>query len=225
MRPMDIEVLPSGDMLYVDRSAYEVKRIALRPAAANQAPTAVATPSITSRRRAADRALRRDRLERPGRGDALTYEWDLDGDGALDDSTAAKPSFTYTAAGHLHRHAAGDRRPRAARTPTTVTITVTDAVTTLQFTPDHGRARGAGELGDQLRHLELPAGQGRHEPGGRELPALPGVGHHRPDPEREAARAGAEQRHRRRARRSTRLRTPGRSPRSSGRTGRRATRP
>ena len=29
----------------------------------------------------------------------LTYAWDLDGDGAYDDSTAAAPSFTYTTAG------------------------------------------------------------------------------------------------------------------------------
>jgi glucose/arabinose dehydrogenase len=29
-------------------------------------------------------------------GEALTYVWDLDGDGQYDDSTAAKPSFTYT---------------------------------------------------------------------------------------------------------------------------------
>jgi hypothetical protein len=32
-------------------------------------------------------------------GDALSYAWDLDGDGAYDDSTTANPSFTYTAAG------------------------------------------------------------------------------------------------------------------------------
>lgn len=28
-------------------------------------------------------------------GGTLTYEWDLDGDGAYDDSTLAKPTFTY----------------------------------------------------------------------------------------------------------------------------------
>jgi hypothetical protein len=32
-------------------------------------------------------------------GDALSYAWDLDGDGAYDDSTAANPSFTYASAG------------------------------------------------------------------------------------------------------------------------------
>ena len=29
-------------------------------------------------------------------GDTLSYAWDLDGDGAYDDSTAAKPTYTYT---------------------------------------------------------------------------------------------------------------------------------
>ena len=32
-------------------------------------------------------------------GDPLTYAWDLDGDGAYDDSTATKPSYTYTTTG------------------------------------------------------------------------------------------------------------------------------
>jgi PKD repeat protein len=31
----------------------------------------------------------------PDAGQTLTYAWDLDGDGAYDDSTAAQPSFTY----------------------------------------------------------------------------------------------------------------------------------
>ena len=33
-------------------------------------------------------------------GDPLTYAWDLDGDGAFDDSTAVKPSWTYNTAGN-----------------------------------------------------------------------------------------------------------------------------
>ena len=32
-------------------------------------------------------------------GDPITYSWDLNGDGTYSDSTAANPSFTYTAAG------------------------------------------------------------------------------------------------------------------------------
>ena len=53
-----------------------------------------------------------------GTGDALTYAWDLDGDGAYDDSTAARPTRTYgagTVAG-CETIAGGDRSaggPRA----------------------------------------------------------------------------------------------------------------
>ena len=32
-------------------------------------------------------------------GDTLVYAWDLDADGAFDDSTAVQPTFTYTVAG------------------------------------------------------------------------------------------------------------------------------
>ena len=32
-------------------------------------------------------------------GDPLTYAWDLDGDGAFDDSTTVNPTWTYNAAG------------------------------------------------------------------------------------------------------------------------------
>ena len=42
-----------------------------------------------------DRGLRRHELDRSGRT-ALTYAWDLDGDGAVDDSTAAAPDLAYT---------------------------------------------------------------------------------------------------------------------------------
>jgi PKD repeat protein len=34
----------------------------------------------------------------PDPGDAITYAWDLDGDGAFDDSTASRPARTYTTA-------------------------------------------------------------------------------------------------------------------------------
>ena len=37
----------------------------------------------------------------PDAGDVLAYAWDLDGDGLYDDSTAAKPTWTYTAAANI----------------------------------------------------------------------------------------------------------------------------
>ncbi len=44
--------------------------------------------------------VRRDRIASRRRpGDTLSYAWDLDGDGNFNDSTAAKPAFTYTSSG------------------------------------------------------------------------------------------------------------------------------
>ena len=63
---------------------------ATSPATSRRSPIATATPD--ERARPADGQLRRHRLERPRPGDTLTYAWDLDGDGAYDDSTAAQPT-------------------------------------------------------------------------------------------------------------------------------------
>ena len=62
----------------------------------------------------------------PDPGDTLTYAWDLDGDGAYDDSTAQKPSFTYTddgrlqgrTEGHRPRRGVGNRHGRRSRRAT-----------------------------------------------------------------------------------------------------------
>ena len=35
----------------------------------------------------------------PDAGDTLTYDWDLDGDGAYDDATGPTAEFTYDTAG------------------------------------------------------------------------------------------------------------------------------
>ena len=85
---------PDGALYYADLAGGTVRRIA----ADNNAPTAriVATPAtgVAPLTVAFDGTTSTD-----PEGQALTYAWDLDGDGAYDDSTAAKPSFTYTAAG------------------------------------------------------------------------------------------------------------------------------
>jgi glucose/arabinose dehydrogenase len=134
MHPMDIEVLPGGDMLYVDQAAYEVKRISYT-AAGNQDPTAVATSSINSGIAPLSVAFDGSGSSDPD-GDALTYEWDLDGDGAFDDSTAAKPSFTYTAAGtYAVTLRVSDGRGGSSTAVVTITV-ATGGATTLQFTPD-----------------------------------------------------------------------------------------
>ena len=78
-------------------------------------------------------------------GDALTYAWDLDGDGAFDDSTASKPSFTYTHRRRLHRPAAG-HRPRRAHSTATVTITAGTPPTATINTPTAGTTWKVGDV-------------------------------------------------------------------------------
>jgi PKD repeat protein len=57
-------------------------------------------------------------------GDALTYSWDLNGDGSYGDSTAANPSFTYTTAGTYQATLRVTDARGASSTSAPVTITV-----------------------------------------------------------------------------------------------------
>ena len=95
--PVDLQVGPGGDLFYADAEH------GLDPAH----PRALQQPRSHRRRdrHAHERAgpaageLQRHRRRRDPDGDPLTYAWDLDGDGAFDDSTASQPSFTYTTGG------------------------------------------------------------------------------------------------------------------------------
>ena len=60
-------------------------------------------------------------------GSITAYEWDLDGDGAFDDSTAANPSFQYTVAGSytVKLRVTDNATPGAQTISSPVTITAT----------------------------------------------------------------------------------------------------
>jgi len=133
MRPMDIEALPGGDLLYVDQEHYQVQRISYT-ALSNAAPTAVATASPVSGAAPLNVAFDATGSSDPDT-DALTYEWDLDGDGQLDDSTDANPSFTYTTPGS-YTVTLRVNDGRGGSDTGTVGISISSSVTTLQFTPD-----------------------------------------------------------------------------------------
>ena len=97
MRATDLEVTPTGDLLYIDQSTDTIKRI--RYTVANKAPKAVATANVTSGDAPLQVTFNGLGSSDPDAGDTLTYAWDLDGDNLLDDSTVAQPVFTYTTPG------------------------------------------------------------------------------------------------------------------------------
>jgi len=94
--PVALESGPGGDLFYVDFDGGAIRRI--RYFAGNQPPTAVADASPTSGPAPLQVSFDGTGSSDP-EGGALAYAWDLDGDGAFDDSTSATPSRTYTSAG------------------------------------------------------------------------------------------------------------------------------
>jgi glucose/arabinose dehydrogenase/chitodextrinase len=108
-RAMDLEVLPGGDLLYVDQTNDDINRIGYVGNPANQAPTAVAAADKTSGNAPLTVKLNAAGSTDPDTLDAFSYAWDLDGDGEYDDSTSARPTTTL-------------RRPGTA----TVSLKVTD---------------------------------------------------------------------------------------------------
>jgi PKD repeat protein len=95
--PVDLATDPaSGDLLYANFDGGQIRRI--RYLGGNNPPTAVATANPTSGPAPLTVQFNGSGSSDPD-GDALSYAWDLNGDGAYGDSTAANPSFTYTTAG------------------------------------------------------------------------------------------------------------------------------
>jgi glucose/arabinose dehydrogenase/PKD repeat protein len=94
-QPVDLQIGPGGDLFYVDLGG-TIRRI--RYFNQNQPPIAVADASPTSGAAPLTVAFNGTGSS-DADGDALTYAWDLDGDGAFDDAAAATASFTYTQPG------------------------------------------------------------------------------------------------------------------------------
>ena len=164
------------------------------PAAISSIPTSTAgrsagsaTPRATrhpSRSRAPHRPPGRRRCRwrstAPARAtrtaDALSFAWDLDGDGAYDDSGSATPSWTYTTSGAVPaRLRVTDAR--GATATDTVTITVGNTAPTATIALPVGRDDVEGRRPDRVPRLgHRPAGR---RPAGRQPvvvadpPALP----------------------------------------------------
>jgi glucose/arabinose dehydrogenase/PKD repeat protein len=94
-QPVDLQIGPGGDLFYVDLGG-TIRRI--RYFNQNQPPIAVASANPTSGAAPLTVAFDGTGSSDPD-GDPLTYAWDLDGDGAFDDSAAATANFTYSQPG------------------------------------------------------------------------------------------------------------------------------
>ncbi len=95
-----------------------IRRILPSSATARRPPSRPPRPRAA---RAAARQLRRHRLQRPRRRHARRYAWDLDGDGAYDDSTATAADLRRThTARHRHGPPPRDRPGRRSPPPTRV---------------------------------------------------------------------------------------------------------
>lgn len=93
---VQIVVGPGGDLFYLDLGAGQLHRVVYT--GSNRVPTAVVSATPTS-----GPAPLTVQFDGGGShdldGGVLTYAWDLDGDGAFDDSTARAPTYTYTSNG------------------------------------------------------------------------------------------------------------------------------
>jgi glucose/arabinose dehydrogenase len=123
--PVDLKASPNngpfnGDIFYADLEGGAIHRITFQ--SGNQSPTAsiAANPTTGS----APLTVQFDGTgSADPEGGALTYAWDLDGDGSYDDGTAQQVSFTYNTPG---TYTAGLRvtDPQGASGTASVTITV-----------------------------------------------------------------------------------------------------
>ena len=95
--PVDLQVGPDGLLYYVDIGGGGIRRIEYT-ATVNQPPVAVAKANPMSGDVGMTVSFDGSSSSDPN-GDSLSYAWDLDADGAFDDSTAVKPTRTYNAAG------------------------------------------------------------------------------------------------------------------------------
>ncbi len=96
--PVNLQIGPGGDLFYVDFDGGTIRRI--QYASANQTPVAVAVATPIAGAAPLTVAFDGSGSSDPDTGDVISYAWDLDGDGAFDDSTAAQPIYTYTTEGN-----------------------------------------------------------------------------------------------------------------------------
>lgn len=91
--PVDLQVGPSGELLYADLNGDSIRRIAYFPI--NQPPVADLKASATAGPAPLSIDFDGSASSDADAGDSITFAWDLDGDGELDDSTDAAPTWVF----------------------------------------------------------------------------------------------------------------------------------
>ncbi|HYD49885.1 MAG TPA: PKD domain-containing protein, partial [Terriglobales bacterium] len=94
--PVDLKIGPNGDLFYVDFNFGSLRRIQYFPG--NAPPLAVLSATPNGGGLPLQVQFDASASSDPDQGDVLSYAWDLDGDGELDDSTAVAPMHVYTEA-------------------------------------------------------------------------------------------------------------------------------
>ena len=144
--PVQLQIGPGGDLFYADFDGGTIRRVSFSPA--NNPPTAVATASPTTGSAPLTVQFDGSGSTDPDPGDALSYAWDLDGDGQYDDSDVVAPTYTYTTQGEYTASLRATDRQGASSTAA-VTISVGNTPPTATIT-----APAAGttwKVGDQIR--------------------------------------------------------------------------
>ena len=146
------EVGPDGRLYYADFDGGTIRRIDYT--GSNQPPVAAATADpLASDAPPVDVDFDASGLSDPDAepGDVLSYAWDLDGDGAYDDSSSPTPTHTYAAAG-VHTASVEVTDAGGASSRAAVTIEVGH-----RPEPDDRATRGRHDLGrrraDRVRRL------------------------------------------------------------------------
>ena len=120
--PVDLEMGPDGNLYYADFDGGTIRRIVYFNQ--NQPPIAVATANPTSGSAPLTVNFNGTGSSDPDAGDTITYAWDLDGDGAYDDSTAAQPTYVYSSSGTFTARLQVTDNHGASNLSSPITITV-----------------------------------------------------------------------------------------------------
>jgi PKD repeat protein len=142
--PVNLEVGPGDDLFYVDFDGGTIRRITYT-STVNQPPTAVVSATPTSGSAPLTVNFTSTGSRDP-EGGALTYAWDLDGDGAYDDGTGATATYTYTTQGsYTARLRVTDSGGLSAIDAVTITVGNTPPTATI-LSPPAGTTWKVGDV-------------------------------------------------------------------------------